>query len=89
MTKVSKLFNGQVSFLKSYNGYNMIVNLTKLSKVIIYFNKNGLKTKKYINYFNWLKVYNLVIKKEHFNKEGLNKLKNLVSKINKNDIHNI
>lgn len=89
MTKVSKLFDGKISFLKSYNGYNMVVNLTKLNKVIIYFNKYNLKTKKYINYFNWLKVYNLVIKKEHFNEDGLNKLKNLVSKINKNSIHNI
>lgn len=39
MTKIAEMLNGKVSYLKSYNGYNMTVNLSKLSKVISYFNK--------------------------------------------------
>lgn len=84
MTKIAALFDGKVSHLKSYNGYNMTVNLSKLHKVISYFNNYSLKTKKYIDYFNWLKAYKLVINKEHFNEDGLNRVKDLMNKINKN-----
>lgn len=83
MTKIAEMLNGKVSHLKSYNGYNMTVNLSKLSKVISYFNKYSLKTKKYIDYFNWLKAYKLVINKDHFNEDGLNRVKDLMNKINK------
>lgn len=69
--------------LKSYDGYNMTVNLSKLRKVISYFNIYSLKTKKYIDYFNWLKVYKLVVNKDHFNEDGLNRVKDLMNKINK------
>ena len=86
MTKIADVLGGKVSFLKDYNGYNMVVNLTKLHKVIGYFNKYGLKTKKYIHYFNWLKAYKLVMNKEHFNDEGLERVRNLMNKINKTKI---
>ena len=82
--KIAKLFDGKVNYLKDYDGYNMVVNLRKLHKVIDYFTKNPLKTKKYINYFNWLKVYKLVINKEHFNEKGFEQIQNLVKRINKN-----
>lgn len=83
MSEIAKLFDGKISYLKSYNGYNMTVNLLKLKKVINYFKKYPLKTKKYIDYLNWLKVFSLVSDKEHFTKIGLNKIKNLINKINK------
>lgn len=83
MTKIATLFDGKVTYLKSYDGYNMTVNLSKLRKVISYFNINSLKTKKYIDYFNWLKVYKLVVNKDHFNEDGLNRVKDLMNKINK------
>lgn len=83
MTKIAALFDGKVTYLKSYDGYNMTVNLSKLHKVISYFNIYSLKTKKYIDYFNWLKVYKLVINKDHFNEDGLNRVKDLMNKINK------
>lgn len=83
MTKIAEMLNGKVSYLKNYNGYNMTVNLSKLSKVVSYFNRYSLKTKKYIDYFNWLKAYKLVINKDHFNEDGLNRVKDLMNKINK------
>jgi hypothetical protein len=86
MTKIADMLEGKISFLKDYNGYNMTVNLTKLHKVIDYVNKYGLKTKKYICYFNWLKTYKLVMNKEHFNDEGLERVKSLMNKINKTKI---
>lgn len=83
MTKIAALFDGKVTYLKSYDEYNMTVNLSKLHKVISYFNIYSLKTKKYIDSFNWFKVYKLVINKDHFNEDGLNRVKDLMNKINK------
>lgn len=84
MKKIGDLLGGKVSFLKDYNGYNMTVNLRKLHKVINYFNRYDLKTKKSIQYFNWLKAYQLVVNKKHFNEVGLERIKSLRDKINKN-----
>ena len=40
MSKIAKLFDGNIYFLKSYEGYNMVVSsLSKLKKVINYFEK--------------------------------------------------
>lgn len=52
MTKIADLFGGKLHYLKSYNGYNMVVNLTKLRNVIRYFDSYTLKTKKHIDYLN-------------------------------------
>jgi hypothetical protein len=83
MNKIAELLNGKVHYIKSYDGNNMVVNITKLKKIIKYLNKYRLKTKKYIDYLNWIKVYKLVIAKEHYNKEKLEKIKKIMSKINK------
>lgn len=85
LSYLAKLLNGKLTFLKSYGGYNMVVNFSKLHKIILYFNLYKLKTKKYLSYFNWLKVYKLVKQKKHLNlkDEGIYKLKIMISKINK------
>ena len=44
---IEKLINGRLSYLKSYNGYNLTVNLIYLKVVINYFNKFKLKTKRF------------------------------------------
>lgn len=83
---MADLLNGKHYYFQGYGGYNMVVNLTKLAqhKVIDYFNKFPLKTKKHINYLNWIKVYEIVIAKRHYNKEKLNIIKDLMSKRNEN-----
>lgn len=80
MNKIAELLNGKVHNIKSYDGYNMVVNLTKLKETIKYFNKYRLKTKKYIDYLNWIKIYKIVIAKEH--QEKLEDIKKIISKIN-------
>lgn len=82
MNKMADLLNGKLQHMKSYGGYNMVVNLTKLNKVIDYLNKFPLKTKKHRNYLNWIKVYEIVIAKGHYNQEKLNIIKDLMRKIN-------
>ena len=79
---VANLLNGYTTYLKSYDGYNVTVNFSRLSKIIAYLEKHSLKTKKLISYRKWLKVFNLVKKKEHLNTEGLEKIKILVKDIN-------
>lgn len=83
VSKVSALLGGKISYLKSYGGYNMTVNLLALGKSISYFNTYKLKTKKRLDYINWLKVYEKVINKEHFTEIGIQEIQKIVLKINK------
>ena len=83
MKEIALVLGGKVNYNKSYPGYNMIVNLTKLSKIIVYLNKYKLKTKKLISYKNWFKIYSLVINKQHLTESGLERINNLKTKINK------
>jgi hypothetical protein len=52
LEKIALLLNGKVHYLKSYNGYNMVVNLTKLKNILNYYKTYRLKTKKLISYNN-------------------------------------
>nr|YP_009415186.1 hypothetical protein [Pseudopithomyces chartarum]ASL69830.1 hypothetical protein [Pseudopithomyces chartarum] len=80
---LAKLINGYVSYLKSYEGYNIVVNSTKLSIIIKYINNFPLQTKKHISYIRWLKIHQRVINKEHLTPEGIEKIKYLIKSINK------
>lgn len=79
---LAQLIKGYVTYIKSYDGYNTVVNHGKLNLVLDYFNKYPLKTKKYISYIRWLKVYHLVKDKQHHNREGIEKIRMLVKSIN-------
>jgi len=63
----------------------MTVNTTKLSLVINYFNSHPLKTKKSIVYFNWNKMYKLVINKKHLTEKGLITIKRYSKNLNRLD----
>ena len=80
---LAKLINGYVTHVKSYNGYNTVVNHSKLNIIIKYLNYYPLKTKKHISYKKWLKVYRLVKDKKHLNPEGIENIKSLIKSINK------
>ena len=80
---LAKLIKGYVTHVKSYNGYNTVVNFSNLNKVLNYMHKYPLKTKKLISYKRWLKVYSLVKNKEHLTEKGIEKIKLLVKTINK------
>ena len=83
MAKFKELLNGTLSYLKSYDGYNMSVHLTKLDKVLDYFNRYDLRTKKTLDFWHWYKIYVLVLRNEHRTKEGLELIKRLAGEINK------
>lgn len=71
MDHLANVLGGKNHFLKSYDGYNVTVNTTNLFSILKYFNLYPLKTKKYITYFNWIKIYKLVINKKHNDPENL------------------
>ena len=74
---------GRVAKVKSYGGHNMVVNYKKLGRIIKYIQKYPLQTKKKVDYLNWLKIYNLVEKKEHRNQGGLETIQKIKVKINR------
>jgi hypothetical protein len=65
------LINGYITYIKSYDGYNTVVNHSKLNIIINYIKIYPLKTKKHLSYLRWLKVYGLVKDKHHPNSEGI------------------
>nr|UFJ43959.1 LAGLIDADG endonuclease [Cordyceps tenuipes] len=67
---LADLINGYVTHVKSYNGYNTVVNFGKLNKILLYLKSYPLKTKKFISYKRWLKIYDLVKDKKHLTYEG-------------------
>jgi len=79
---LADLLNGYITHIKSYNGYNTIVNQGKLKKILNYLRKNPLRTKKFISYKRWLKIHLLVKNKKHFTSEGLMIIKFLTKVIN-------
>jgi hypothetical protein len=62
--------NGYITHVKSYNGYNTVVNFGKLNKILLYLKNYPLKTKKFISYKRWLKIFELVKNKKHLTIEG-------------------
>jgi len=88
MQRIAHILNGSIHYLKSYEGHNMVVNLSKLNITINYFKKYSLKTKKILSFQKWLIVYKKIIKKEHLlmTETQLTELKLFVKTINKFDI---
>lgn len=84
--ELAEEFGGKIHYLKSYDGYNWVINLMKLKKIIKYFTKYKLKTKKILDYRNWIYVYNLVIEKEHLTDQGLRKITNKLNKKKSNKL---
>jgi len=80
---VATLLDGYITHVKSYHGYNIVVNFGKLGKILNYLKNYPLKTKKLISYNKWLKIYYLVKNKKHFTPEGLIIIKFITKNINK------
>lgn len=72
---LANILRGKTHFIDSHFFYNITVNTTKLGLTIKYFNLYPLKTKKRIVYFNWNKIYKLIVNKKHLTLDGLNLIK--------------
>lgn len=82
LQNLTHFINGRLSYLESYDGWNLTINLTKLNKIISYLSTHPLKTKKNIDFLNWLKIYRMVKNKEHFHPVSLDKIRKLKLKLN-------
>jgi len=85
MDHLASILDGKSHFLKSYDGYNVTVNTTKLAPIIQYFSLYSLKTKKYITYLNLIKIHTIIANNKHKDDNGLlliNKYKNSMNKLN-------
>lgn len=85
MDHLANILGGKKHLIKDSGGYNVTVNTTKLLSVVQYFNIYPLKTKKFILYFNWIKIYKLVVNKKHKNSEGLLLILRYKDNINKSN----
>jgi hypothetical protein len=80
---LANLIDGYVTHIKSYDGYNTVVNFGKLNKILNYIHNYPLKTKKHVSYLRWLKVYHLVKDKKHLTESGIEIIKDKIKFINK------
>lgn len=86
-----------LTFIRDQFGYGKVIVRSKdmyrfycnsyigLSYVNSYFSKFTLKSKKAISYANWLKVYKMVINKEHLTIQGLERIRALKKTVNLNN----
>jgi hypothetical protein len=79
---LANLIDGYVTHVKSYNGYNTVVNFGKLTKIFSYLYNYPLKPKKHVSYLRWLKVYDLVKDKKHLTESGIENIKDKIKFIN-------
>jgi hypothetical protein len=82
-TYLASLIDGYVTYVKSYDGYNTVVNFGKLNKALSYLHDYPLKSKKHLSYLKWLKVYYLVKDKKHLTESGIIIIKEKIKLINK------
>ena len=73
---------GYTVHVKSYNGYNTVVNFSKLNTILLYLKNYPLKTKKILTYKRWLKIYELVKNKQHLTVQGRINIKFISKLIN-------
>ena len=78
---------GQVNLRKDTNSVYRYSNDSNkgLLPVSNYFLTYSLKTKKFDSFRKWLDIYNMVLNKEHLNKEGLEKIRAMSKIINLNN----
>lgn len=84
---INKLFLDNKGFIYKNKDCNIlrIQNLLVLNKYILpLFLKTSLNTRKNKDFFYWLQIFDLIIKKEHLTIEGLNKIKELRNLMNIN-----
>jgi len=83
---IKNLFDfGQVNLRKNTNGVYRYSNdsIKGLLPVRDYFLAFPLKTKKNESFKYWLKVFTMILNKEHLDKEGLDKIRVIAKNINK------
>lgn len=83
LNMIKDYLGGNIGYRKSQNTYYYgSTSFGSAKKVIQYFDKFNLQSKKQISYLKWRKVYRLVQNKEHLMEKGLVKILKIKSLIN-------
>lgn len=79
LTFVKEYLGGNVKYDKSewYPYHYDSVSLGSANKVIEYFDKYNLQSKKYLQYLKWRKVYRLIQDKEYLTEKGLARIRTI------------
>lgn len=83
LSYISTLFGHGKVITRSTDMYRYYCDtFVGIGYVCNYFNSFPLKTKKYNSFTNWLKVYKLILNKEHLTAEGLEIVRSIKKTIN-------
>ncbi len=86
LTIIRDLFGYGAVIVRSKDIFRYYCNtFTGLSAIDSYFSSFPLKSKKAVSHANWLKVYKMVINKEHLTTQGLEKIRAIKKTININN----
>lgn len=81
---IKTFLGGNIGYRKSQDTYYYgSTSFGSAKNVINYFDYFHLLSSKHINYLKWRKAYLIIQKKDHLNKEGLNKIIKLKSTMNR------
>jgi hypothetical protein len=83
LTKIKHFLGGNIGYRKTQDTYYFgSTSFGSAKKVIQYFDKFHLQSKKHICFLRWRKGYRLIQDKEHLTDKGLVKLRRIKDRIN-------
>ena len=86
LNMIKEYLGGNIGYRKSQDNYYYgSTNFGSAKKVIEYFDKYHLQSRKHISYLRWRKVYRLIQDKEHLTEKGLFKILIIKSLINSHE----
>jgi hypothetical protein len=86
LTMIKDYLGGNIGYRKSQDTYYYgSTSFGSAKKVILYFDKYHLQSRKHISYLRWRKVYRLIQDKQHLTEKGLVKILKIKSLINSHE----
>lgn len=86
LNMIKEYLGGNIGYRKSQDTYYYgSTNFGSAKRVIEYFDRYHLQSRKHISYLRWRKVYRLIQDKEHLTDKGLSKILKIKSLINRHE----
>lgn len=83
---IKEYLGGNIGYRESQDTYYYgSTNYGSAKRVIEYFDKYHLQSRKHISYLRWRKVYRLIQNKEHLTEKGLSKILKIKSLLNRHE----
>ena len=86
LNMIKEYLGGNIGYRKSQDTfYYGSTNFGSAKRVIEYFDRYHLQSRKHISYLRWRKVYRLIQDKQHLTDKGLSKILIIKSLINRHE----